>query len=275
MVLGKEPKCELLGPFALVIQILMGLMAILSLVYKRQKEHPQRPWWVWFFDVAKQVIGSAGLHMINLLLSILISSQDQIPDMDDNPCNWYFISILLDTTVGVPILWFFLFVDHNWCAKMGMTDIVSGEYGSPPKWIAFFKQASIYMTAMVQMKMALSVFIYFTGNVIDDLGELLIRWASFDPRVQVFFVMMAFPLVMNSLQYYLIDTIIQSSRYHFSEPLLGAASEVPDYSSISSVDDERDNIQGRTYTGAISSQSSSDNDAEDRRAGKGKSKVRS
>lgn len=229
------PQCELLGPLALVIQGTMGALAILSLLYKRSKENPQRPLWVWFFDVSKQVCGALGLHVINLVLSDLQSHSDE-PDQDNNPCTWYFLNLLLDTTLGVPILWFFLYIIHMTAFRVGVTEIISGQYGSPPRWSAFIKQAGLYLVAMICMKIVLYS---FTEMVpwLDNLGAFLLSWTNWSPELQVVFVILIFPVIMNTLQYYLIDTIIQSPEYHsYDKPAdtkaLLSPNEEEDYGSV-------------------------------------------
>jgi hypothetical protein len=42
-----DAGCRLLGPFALFVQALMGVVVVGSLVYKRTREKPRRPWRVW------------------------------------------------------------------------------------------------------------------------------------------------------------------------------------------------------------------------------------
>jgi hypothetical protein len=42
-----DSRCRLLGPTALIVQALMGVMILLSLVYKRQREKPRRKWKIW------------------------------------------------------------------------------------------------------------------------------------------------------------------------------------------------------------------------------------
>lgn len=39
--------CKLLGPVALLVQGVMGIIVVLSLVYKRHREKPMRPWRIW------------------------------------------------------------------------------------------------------------------------------------------------------------------------------------------------------------------------------------
>ena len=49
--------CQLADTFALVVQGLLGVLALLSLVYKRVIETPPRPLTVWLMDTSKQVRG--------------------------------------------------------------------------------------------------------------------------------------------------------------------------------------------------------------------------
>lgn len=61
-------RCHLLGPTALVVQAIMGVIVISSLVVKRQLEKRKRRWRVWILDVGKQLVGQAVLHGLNILV---------------------------------------------------------------------------------------------------------------------------------------------------------------------------------------------------------------
>lgn len=92
-------RCELLGPFSLLVQAALGALALLVLVYKRWKERPQRPLKIWTFDVSKQVFGSALMHLANLLASLF--SAGQIPvtaDYHPNPCTYYLLNLGIDVS---------------------------------------------------------------------------------------------------------------------------------------------------------------------------------
>jgi len=118
-------ECQLLGPFALWVQLALGGLALLSLVYKRWKERPQRPVKVWFFDVSKQVVGSLLVHVANVFMSMLTSGRVSIKaapatvvtagkvlmllrrattgEDDDgdnsyvpNPCSFYLLNLAID-----------------------------------------------------------------------------------------------------------------------------------------------------------------------------------
>lgn len=206
-----EPTCELLGPVSLALQAFLGLIAILFLAVKRLHEHPRRPWRIWLFDVSKQVLGALFIHFVNVLASIAISGDDT-PGMDDNPCTWYFLNVLFDTTIGVPILWFALWWVYDIAYRLKVQDILSGEYGDPPRTRAFVKQLVLYLVAQTLAKIILAVVLY-TVPFLDDFGAFLISWTAFDARVEIVFVMLLFPTVMNSIQYYVVDSIIQSPNF--------------------------------------------------------------
>lgn len=42
-----DRNCRLLGPFSLFVQAIMGFVVLGTLVLKRQREKPKRPWKIW------------------------------------------------------------------------------------------------------------------------------------------------------------------------------------------------------------------------------------
>lgn len=96
---GEKGECRLLGPFSLLVQAALGALALLSLVYKRWRERPQRPIKVWAFDVSKQVFGSAMLHLANLLMSMFSAGQfDLQSSLKPNPCSFYLLNLGIDVS---------------------------------------------------------------------------------------------------------------------------------------------------------------------------------
>jgi hypothetical protein len=94
-------ECQLLGSFSLLVQAALGGLALLSLVYKRWKERPQRPIKIWAFDASKQVFGSSMLHLLNLLLSMFSAGQLEIrQEYQPNPCSFYLLNLGIDVSAG-------------------------------------------------------------------------------------------------------------------------------------------------------------------------------
>lgn len=121
-----------MGPFSLIVQAALGALALLSLVYKRWRERPQRPVKIWFFDVSKQVFGSVLVHIANIFMSMLTSGRFAIKmdprsiaenlvgrsDMPDdgyvpNPCSFYILNLAIDVspTTCLPL------PPQDWCEK--------------------------------------------------------------------------------------------------------------------------------------------------------------
>ncbi|KAH6606515.1 vacuolar membrane [Trichoderma cornu-damae] len=224
---SSQGECQLLGPFALLVQAALGGLAMLSLVYKRWREHPQRPVKVWFFDVSKQVFGSVLVHMSNIFMSMLTSGRFSIkvgpavverlmPRGDDtyvpNPCSFYLLNLAIDTTVGIPILIVLLRV---FSALASLTpfgkpaeSIQSGYYGNPPNAWWWLKQSFIYFAGLFGMKLCVLI-IFIMMPWISRVGDWALGWTEGNEKLQVAFVMMIFPLIMNALQYYIIDSFIK------------------------------------------------------------------
>ncbi|ODV85708.1 hypothetical protein CANARDRAFT_180115, partial [[Candida] arabinofermentans NRRL YB-2248] len=210
-------SCELLGPFALLVQALMGILALSSLVWKRSKEYPnRRPWKVWLFDVSKQVLGAFGIHMLNVFMRTGLppDSKPRLPIDDgvDNPCDYYFLNILFDTTIGIPILWAVLYMVFNLARRAGIEGIVSGEYGSPPKYSYYSKQLGLYFVGLLSMKLIIYIMLIYCPFLV-KFANWMLHWSDSSPNFQVGLVVFIFPLIMNTFQYYVIDNIIQSPEY--------------------------------------------------------------
>jgi len=223
-------ECKLLGPFALLVQGALGGLALLALVFKRWRERPQRPVKIWFFDVSKQVVGSILVHIANLLMSMLSSGQltisaepssvesrmvDSKGHYQPNPCSFYLLNLAIDTTIGIPILILLLRVYTELFAMTPFgqprESIESGHYGSPPKAWWWFKQSLIYFLGLLGMKVCVLV-IFLVLPWISRVGDWALRWTEGNEELQVFFVMLFFPVIMNATQYYIIDSFIKNQK---------------------------------------------------------------
>ncbi|KAJ9139096.1 DUF3661 domain-containing protein [Pleurostoma richardsiae] len=221
-------ECRLLGPFAILVQAALGALALLALVYKRWRERPQRPLKIWFFDVSKQVFGSVLVHISNIFMSMLTSGRFSVTlepavvqaagrllrrdDYTPNPCSFYLLNLAIDTTLGIPILILLLriytaLVSYTPLGKPAES-IQSGNYGQPPRVWWWLKQSVIYFCGLMGMKLCVLV-IFLTLPWISRVGDWALGWTEGNEKLQLAFVMMIFPLIMNALQYYIIDSFIK------------------------------------------------------------------
>ncbi|CAK7232458.1 hypothetical protein SBRCBS47491_008278 [Sporothrix bragantina] len=263
-----EPSgdCRLMGPFAIFVQLGLGGLALMSLVYKRWRERPQRPLKIWFFDASKQVFGSVLVHMANVFMSMLTSGRFSIkltPSVvsraavllqrdggsepyTPNPCSFYLLNLAIDTTLGIPILIFLLrittaIVSYTPLGRP-LESIQSGNYGRPPNAWWWLKQSIIYFCGLFGMKICVLI-IFVTMPWISRIGDWALRWTEGNEQLQIVFVMMLFPLIMNGLQYYIIDSFIKDQSTE-SDPA-ASSSRVGLYDHLSdSADDEDSDTDG-------------------------------
>lgn len=226
----EQAQCHLLGPFALVAQAGLGFLALLTLVWKRWREIPKRPWKIFLFDVSKQVFGSMLLHVINLAMSMFSSvnvanaaaaAAEVVAESSDagaktpNPCSFYLLNLGIDTTIGVPVLYVMLKILTRLFAYTPLANplesIKSGNYGQPPKTTWYFKQLLIYCIGLVGMKIFV-LFLFMAMPFLPWIGDWALRWTEGSEALQVAFALFIFPLAMNAVQYWIIDSFIMDRK---------------------------------------------------------------
>ena len=95
--------------------------------------------------------------------------------------------------------------------------IHSGNYGHPPKATWWLKQSLIYFLGLLGMKICV-FFIFQICPWIARVGDWSLRWTEGNEALQVVFVMLLFPVIMNALQYYIIDSFIKDQKPTDHEP---------------------------------------------------------
>lgn len=235
-----DGKCELIGTFSLVTQAFLGLLCLSSLLIKRSYEYPvRRTWPVWAFDVSKQLISAFGVHIFNVILSVVktapeylnngISTRnndngnggDNYDDGDDtqDPCDWYFLNIVFDCTIGVYVLYLVFKAMNRICKEyFHLTQIESGEYGpnpNKPSFRAFLKQLGVYFTSLMITKVLLYGLVEcFEKQLLWITSHILLVWLNEYPdEFEIFIVMFIVPIIMNCLQLILIDNFIRNQLW--------------------------------------------------------------
>lgn len=234
-----ERNCQLFGFVSILTQLLMGVVVLVTLLYKRHQERPRRAWQIWMLDVSKQLTGQLFVHILNVMFSAVGTGQDGI-----NPCSLYFLNILLDTTLGtwlnahspppclqstgIAILYVLLRGLLHTCQYVfGWSGFVSGEYSAPMRdgrvasmlecWL---RQTTVYVIALVLMKL----FVLALMNMLPFLilfGSWLLSLFGTHRSLQVVFVMAIFPMAMNMLQFWIVDSMLLYKPSSTAPPLTG------------------------------------------------------
>ncbi|GAA6003575.1 hypothetical protein JCM10207_000395 [Rhodosporidiobolus poonsookiae] len=194
-------QCRLLGPFALIIQAVMGAVVLGSLVVKRMREKPRRKWKIWLGDVGKQVVGQAFVHASNVAISDLIATH-----RSDNPCSLYALNILIDTTLGVLLLYYFLRLSTHMMHRFQPL-YQTGFYGQPFSLALWGEQAAVYVACLAAMKVVVLAFFWILPGM-EDAMTWALSWLTSD-EAQVFVVMLVLPLIMNLFQFLMVDSILK------------------------------------------------------------------
>ena len=204
------------------------------LLIKREYEHPRRKLIVWSYDTGKQIGGSLSIHFINLGLSIIKKKRGAIvaflvaasqgrysggdsDNGDDEQCDWYFLNLLLDTTIGIPILWVILMGLNAIVQHFKVENVESGNYYADddkstykkPMFSAFLKQLLVFITGLVIMKACIFLILNYFEELAYWFANITLGWADKWPNFQVFLVMFVSPVLLNCFQYCCIDNIIK------------------------------------------------------------------
>lgn len=152
------------------------------------------------------------------------------------------------TTVGIPILILLLRIFTGLVSYTPMGNppesIQSGNYGTPPRAWWWLKQSLIYFCGLFGMKFCvLIIFLMFPW--ISRVGDWALGWTEGNEKLQIVFVMMLFPLIMNALQYYIIDSFIKAQASKEDTEGHQAGSEGVSYQRISSGEGHEEGIDER------------------------------
>ncbi|KAL7313789.1 hypothetical protein PS15m_007481 [Mucor circinelloides] len=205
-----QAGCQLMDGFGIFIQLCLATTAFSTLIFKRQREQPQRPIRIWALDVSKQLAGGIMIHSLNVVAAVFFGVKPE-EGQKSNPCVWYFLNIFVDTTLGIGILWCILTGFKYLILRLQLTGFQSGVYGEPPlmeqlkKWS---KQLFVYIVSLIIMKVIV-VGLFHLCPWIEDFGDWVLQWTVGNYKLQVVFVMLIFPLVMNIMQFWVIDTFIK------------------------------------------------------------------
>ncbi|CAH1117356.1 unnamed protein product [Phaedon cochleariae] len=195
------PHCSkdaLTDVFGWFLQVLLASLAFTCLIAKRFCEPyaERRSWLIWFYDTSKQGMGAIAIHLAN----VWIAGQYK-----GDPCTWYLINFLLDSSLGLLIIFIGIRLSQYLAKNPGWEAIHFGEYGKPPSSNAWMTQCCLYVCLMIIVKISITLFMQldFWDNVTD-----FILFPIPDTRVKVAFVMLIVPFFVNMLMFWVTDNFL-------------------------------------------------------------------
>ena len=211
---SSESKCEMFGGFGFLIQAILGAAAFSILIVKRFVEKPRRPWKIWFYDVAKQIISSLVLHLFNLIISAVLSNDEN----DADACVWYFVTVVLDCTLGAFLSYIFMWLVDGIVSSSELEILKTGLYyeeymeGNKKcyklKWKKYGAQLGVWLVVTLIVKLILLIMLKICKLFLVNLGGFFLSPFS-NAKLRLVMVMIIFPVILNALYFWVVDNILK------------------------------------------------------------------
>jgi len=226
-----DKPCRLIsGLFAIVIQVLLGVVVLSALFLKRYfdvancrlKPKPERDFKIWALDVSKQAIGSCFAHGCNVVLAMLLSTISiQNPGehpMHPDQCAWYFINFLVDSFLGLPLSWALLEVVHMVAQKCHLEALTeSGNYGKDNVYCTWLTQLIAWLWIVFATKLTLGLLIWPLGRTLGRFGVWLFGPLHRSPDIELVIVMVLAPCFINVFVFWIYDNMLMAGSDSPSE----------------------------------------------------------
>jgi len=211
------------GIAGIIVQLCLFALVVLVLVVKKKWEDRgrsySRPWLVFFLDCSKQLIGAGWVHLLNLACSEVLGEEQAETHTAMGSCEWYWISIVIDDTLGVLVEYYLLpaitafavltFGDRN-------GDFRSGNYRDPETGlfqpVRYAKQLAVWLLVVTSMKVIMLVLMLLFRHPLQGIAKFVLRPVLRNPMAELIVVMIVTPFFMNALQCWVVDNFIKDNR---------------------------------------------------------------
>lgn len=150
----------------------------------------RRTWKIWFFDTTKQIIGCLIVHFINILHSEIFSGT-----LD--PCTSYLISFLLDTSIGLLLIYLLIKLVLFAANKLDIQSLNFGYYGEPTAKIKYWLHQTVAYIVIVLLQKVIIILILQSYRRDWDQVKDLILWLMPNKNVEVAMVILIIPFFVN------------------------------------------------------------------------------
>ncbi|CAD7931556.1 unnamed protein product [Amoebophrya sp. A25] len=240
------PECTLVpGMFGVFVQVALGVFCFSSLIVKWQVETPPiRPGIIFARDSSKQILGGCYMHSLNMLAAIIFATKRSAGD----ECDWYWVNIMIDCTLGTLLNCFYLRRTESWFGyesgvyedsprlEAADTQALNGEAAgsSNPNNArdvtavkenfctkllraitpAYRFQIACWLLVLTIMKSSMIIIFLIFGELLATGSSVLIDalFGQAHNRLKLLFVMVFTPTVMNIFQFWVSDSFLMASR---------------------------------------------------------------
>eukprot|EP00927_Polykrikos_kofoidii_P077401 TRINITY_DN7433_c0_g1_i1.p1 TRINITY_DN7433_c0_g1~~TRINITY_DN7433_c0_g1_i1.p1 ORF type:complete len:238 (-),score=39.82 TRINITY_DN7433_c0_g1_i1:188-901(-) len=202
------------GFFGLFLQGLLFALCVGTLVFKKYREGPIRTWCEFSLDSSKQFCGAGWMHTMNLVCAVVMGNTLQTGDQ----CEWYWINIMIDTTLGVYVQYFLLqkmmallevmLKESHW-QEFNSGHYYNGEGIFQVRW--YLKQLAVWLVNVTAMKAIMVAVMVVFATPLESIAHYLLGPFMENARLKLIVVMIVTPVCMNSLQFWVIDNFIKKN----------------------------------------------------------------
>ena len=126
-----------------------------------------------------------------------------------DPCPWYLIQIVLDTTVVVFANFVMLRWFEGWLMSLWNLDVTSGDYGEPPDTKRWLQQLGVWFIVVFVCKVAFA-FVLVAGHAqLSVIASLILSPLCFNPHLELFIVVVFLPLILNAFSFWMMDSFLK------------------------------------------------------------------
>jgi len=233
----EHKECMLLpGIFGVFVQGLLLLASVAVLIFKKKREERSerlgrpgvhaRNWPTFLLDSSKQLFGSGWVHVANLLCASIFG---QFTEGDG--CQWYWVNIMMDTTLGVGIVYLLLRgLTRAFEALTGHKRIfISGDYKDESGRmipLKYFSQLGVWLLCVTLMKLFVALLMLILRVPMAAVSGAFLNLFPESSKFRLVVVMVITPLCMNAMQFWITDHFIKSSASKPEEQTLQPQLEV-------------------------------------------------
>lgn len=203
--------------FTTLVQIVLASIALAALWFKRLNEIPRRKFRVWFLDVSKQAFGACYAHVLNMVVAAMLGVAHRGEYMLDDQCAWYAIAYTVDVTFGLVLAILFLrLLDHVANERDWVSLRHSGVYDGPDALVHWTHQMLAWLVILTIVKIIVAFFMWLASPILAQLGAFLFAPLQYNIRVELVFVMIVLPGILNVIYFWITDTFLKASKEHAS-----------------------------------------------------------
>lgn len=201
--------------FTSFVQALLAVIALVSLYLKRQQEQPRRKFWTWFMDVSKQAFGACYAHVLNMAIAAILADNTRGGVVLEDECAWYAINYVIDCTLGLVVsiaglkLLDYIANKADWVSLMH-----SGVYVGRRGILHWINQMIAWIVILTVTKVIVCVFMWLTSEWLAIAGAWLFEPFQEEIRLELLFVMIVFPGLMNIIYFWITDSYLKAAGHH-------------------------------------------------------------